>query len=684
MHVIRFLRANVFHEPNKDTHFSHTVHLYIPKQVPFEAAALHPCSWLYLEFGAKDGRYTNRFFSDGNSFLEEFLRATQSAMRGFCAIAFEGNPNMKKTLQDVRSVQGKKAHSFHVYAGIVPGRVNATEDIILQAPDDPHGKEAVRIQSIGLADAVRRLTFPMAESGRDLTTMPTAKGNNNVGTVVVRLNALESKEFFWYLELLEAWKLNGVMCERIDRLILNLQKMNLDPKSMSEQLRDKDVVRDLDALLTPPVSEMYDPKNGVSGLLTIAKDVNQRKGCRTTIHLLDEAGKLLSPSMLSDREVFYAILAGQPTFDERVGAQTESWMTVVPQDRLTIFTNKPRNSDEMLAARGRDTAVVQPHDPSLELRLPLMQSWSHLVRVRESWDRAMKNNEEIKWLALVDDDTFVFPGGMREYLSNFDHRVKFWGGSGEQARIDNGDASTFANWLREVHKKNGGKHCYLPTEDIPRDKRGSHTEYGISEVLNGRRVARKVSYMCGDTFCKRGCPAVPQGAAIVLSRALVEALRPNIEQCERDTAKLCKNCGSQRLYMCVNRYIGHARTLLTRGICRAPWKLEHRERFPFILTFHGFQRYHGMALSTGSLRGDMVELWQVGKMYEESVRKGHKSSYLVPTQKIADLIGCRSQGTYQKGECITKEGIKLNATDGKQHTPLKKDGHRLSDRKGSA
>lgn len=654
------------------------------RQPPFEAAALHPCSWLYLEFGAKNGRHLDRFFSDGNSFLEEFLRATQSAMRGFCAVAFEANPAMEKPLQQVRSVQGKKAHSFHVYAGVVPGRANATENVVLQASSNPHEEEVVAVQTIELADTVRRLTFPWEKSGEDLTTMYTARGNSNLGSVIVRFNALDVKEIYWYLDLMEASIQSGVMCERIDRLILNFQKIDLAMGNVLEQLEDKDVIREWDKLLTPPSSEAYDSKNGFAGLVAIAKEINQRRGCRTTVHLFDEAGKMLTPVLLTEREVFYAILAGQPTFDERVGAQTESWMTVVPKDRLTIFTNEPRNSDEMLAARGRDTAVVQPHDPKLEQRLPLMQSWSHLVRVRESWDRTMKHNEEIKWLALVDDDTFVFPGGMREYLSNFDHRIRIWGGSGEQARVDNGDSGTFAKWLRELHEKHGGKHCYLPTEDIPRSKRGSHVEYGISEVLNGRRVARKVSYMCGDTFCKIGCPAVPQGAAIVLSRALVEALRPHIEQCERDTAGLCKNCGSQRLYMCVNRYAQQARTLLARGICRAPWKLEHREKFPFALAFHGFQRYRGMASSTGSLRGDMLELWQLGKIYEESVQKGYKKSYLVPMQSVADLIGCHGQGTYRKGECITREGIKLSATDGRQQMLHKTDEHRSNDRKSSA
>lgn len=616
--------------------------------------------------------------------MEEFLRATQSSMRGFCALAFDGNPAMEQHLLNVRKARGRKAFRFNVYTGVLPGKVNITERVQLISPDDPASREEIQVQTIALADAVKRLTFPWHRSGAEVPHMNTPRGNGNRGAVVLRFNVENLAEPYWYLDLLEAHQSDGLMCSRVDRLIIDLRKMPLESTGGAGDIDDSNVHRAWETLTTPPVEPAYDYRNGLVGLVKIAKEVNNRSGCRTTIHLLDDSGKMLAPTLLNDREVFYAILAGQPTFDERISAQTQSWMTSVPQDRLTIFTNKPRNSEEMKAARGRETVVTQPHDPKLEKRLPLMQSWSHLVRVRESWDRTMKDNEDIKWLALVDDDTFVFPGGMREYLSKFDHRVRIWGGSGEQARIDNGDGGKFGNWLRDLNSKHGGRHCYFPSEDIPKGKRGSHVEYRISEVLNGRRVAQKVSHMCGDMFCRMGCPAVPQGAAIVLSRALVEELRPHIEECERDTSNLCKNCGSQRLYMCVNRYASEARTLLTRGICRAPWKLEHREKFPFVLTFHGFNRYHGMALSTDSLHGDMMELWQLGKRYEESVNHGVRSSYLIPMQDVANLIGCHGQGRYHGGECITPEGIKIPATDGKRKVGMKMQGQRPSDRKGSA
>ncbi len=56
-----------------------------------------------------------------------------------------------------------------------------------------------------------------------------------------------------------------------------------------------------------------------------------------------------------------------------------------------------------------------------------------------------------------------------------------------------------------------------------------------------------------------------RSATIFLSRALVETVRPFIEQCEEETSSLCKNCGSQRLYMCVNHLAAGAQTLDDEG-----------------------------------------------------------------------------------------------------------------------
>lgn len=672
-------------EPRREeSHFSHKVHTFLPRTADFDTVANRPCSWLYLEFGAKDGRHLAGFFDNGNGFLEEYLRATQSAVRAFCAIAFDPNPDMLVSLMQTRKIRAQKAAHFNVFTQYVPGSNNDTEQVRMKSVEDQSSEDTVNVRNIPLAQFIKQVTFPWDRAGQDIRAMTTAIGNGNKGNVIVRFNINDLREAYMHLDQLESKSAQGVMCQRIDRLILNFNKMRQDPNKVSGDIVDSDPIRDWELMAHIPSSEEFNPENGFEKLLELANQVNDLPGCRTTVHVFNNQGKMIVPKILSEKEVFYAILAGQPTFDERIAAQTESWMTAVPNDRLTIFTNIARNEDELKAAKGRETVVVQPHRPELEKTLSMMQSWSHLVRLRESWDRAMKDNPEIKWLALVDDDTFVFPGGLREYLSKFDSRVPFWGGSGEQARIDNGDSGKFANWLRNTSKAHGAKHCYFENEEVPKSLQGSKVEYGRSDVLNGQKVARKVSHMCSDTFCRKGCPAVPQGAAIMVSRALVEAVRPHVEECEKDTAGLCKSCGSQRLYMCVNRYTKEARTLLTRGICRAPWKLEHRESFPFALTFHGFNRYRGRFSSTKSLHGDMRELWQLGKTVEERARIGLEDSYLVSMQAVANMIGCHGQGKYIKGRCASDDGIETDAIDGKHALHEQLPGHRALDRKGSA
>lgn len=649
-----------------DDHFYRPVHVFLPPSASFDTVSQRKCSWLYVEFGAKDGRHMNGFFANGNNFLEEYLRASQSSMRAFCAIAFDPDLMMREFLHDTRRSCARRAAHVDIFTEIVPGTDHQSEELIRFKNVDSgnlYPDQAAAI-SIPLASFLKNITFDLAHSGNDVKNMVTPLGNGNRGSVILRFNQLVVREALWYLDILRAHDSQGVLCTRVDRLILDFSKISVHTDD--DQIVRRDVVRDWRKLHSfKPSHPMFSPTDDMSALIEAVSAINEIPNCRARIILFDSAGKMIQPPMLSDRNIVYAILAGQPTFNERVHAQSTTWMTAVPDDRVIIYTNVERTDNDLVAANGRAVAVVAPHRPELEQHLSMMQSWSHLVRTRETWDRVMKYDESIKWLALVDDDTFVFPGGLREYLSAFDERALIWGGSGEMARIDNGDAGKFAIWLREIHEKNGGRHCYMKTEQVPKDMTGTHTEYMISEAFNGRKLVRKVSNMCHDTFCKSGCPAVPQGAAIFVSRALVQALRPFVEQCEKDTSQLCKNCGSQRLYMCVNRYTNTSRTMLSRGICRSPWKLEHRERFPFALTFHGFNRYHGLTRSTKSFLGDMQELWTLGKRVEDEFDNGKRASYLIPMPHIANLIACHNKGRYEKGTCSGKDGHRFEANDGK-------------------
>jgi hypothetical protein len=589
----------------------------VPKQQTISRADLSPCSWLYLEVNAHDGRDLDGFFTNGNRYFEEVLRAELSPARAFCAAALESDPAHAEALLAVRADKARFTRRFNVFAGISarPG-----------APASP--------STVQLPDLVHQLTFSRAESGvAEHRRMPTALANGQNGTTIVRISGIV-EEILHYFDALDS---SGVLCDRIDRLVLNI----------TSDVRD--IMHPPHARAPSALASSSAPD--LARLVELAKGYEARAACRTRLFITDTDGVMIAPLPIKPEAVFYAVLAGAPTFNKRVDAQTGSWMQGVPLNRVALFTNVERTPEDSIAARGRDVVVAQPHDPSLEKALVKMQSWSHLVRLRESWDRFMRDDPSIKWLALVDDDTFVFPAGMREYLTMLDPRLPVWGGSAEQARIDNGDHGEFALWLRNLSVAHGGDHCYMANEEVPTDMQGVRVEILNSSVMNGRKISKKVSHMCHDNFCRKGCPAVPQGATIVVSRAMVEAIRPAVELCEAATSSLCERCGSQRLFMCVNRYVANPRTIMTRGVCRSTWKMEHRDNFLHALSYHAFDRYGHRSLSTNSIHDDMAELWNLGKVLEGSdIKPWHQT---VPMQAIGDLLGCGGSARYIKGstEC---------------------------------
>jgi len=114
-------------------HFTHNARLLpLGRQQAWDRAKLDPCSWLYFEINAGDGRHTRGFFTNGNGFLEEYLRAAQASMRGFCAVVLEADPQMAAPLTAVRSEKGSKAKRFDVFPGMVVGKINGTEEVTLR------------------------------------------------------------------------------------------------------------------------------------------------------------------------------------------------------------------------------------------------------------------------------------------------------------------------------------------------------------------------------------------------------------------------------------------------------------------------------------------------------------------------------------------------------------------------
>jgi hypothetical protein len=598
-------------------HFSRKTRFFVPRQLPVDQADLSPCSWLYLEVNALDGRDLAGFFENGNGMFEETIRAELSFARGFCAVALEPDASRSSELLAVRKNKAQFTNRFDVFPGV---SCRSTKRSLPSS--------AGLTSTVDLPTLILKLTFPLSNSSVQVPDrMAFARANGHPGSVVVRI-AGSLLELASHVDVLHG---RAVLCDRVDRLILNVTQVTRDPHQELEG-------QSLADMLT----------GGIERLIRVASQIDAYDKCRTRIFIFDKMGSLVFPKPLGSKSVLYAILAGAPTFKNRIAAQVGSWLQAVPPDRVALYTNV-WNKHHVAIAGGFDVAVVQPYKPELERTLSRMQSWSHLVRVRESWDRYMRDDSSVKWLVLADDDTFVFPAGLSEYLSLLDARVPIWGGSAEQARVDNGDHGELSMWLRNLSVSHGGKFCYLENEPMTADLASlEHRETSLTERRlfssrhgNGPSVPRK----CGDTFCGRGCPAVPQGAAIVISRALVKLLRPMIEHCEVQTSRLCERCGSQRLYMCVNKFVdANARTLMTRGVCRSPWKVEHRANFPFALTFHGFERYGQRGLSDGSIGNDMRQLWKIGAKYE------HRAPWqrMVPMQEIANLIGCPGGGRYME------------------------------------
>ncbi|GAB0491354.1 hypothetical protein MMPV_002607 [Pyropia vietnamensis] len=349
---------------------------------------------------------------------------------------------------------------------------------------------------------------------------------------------------------------------------------------------------------------------------------------------------LPSPQNLS-RSVFYAVLAGPPTFHSRVAGAVATWAAGVRRDRITFYTAAAFNPADRAVARGLPVVVASPTPPDRpgvpnEQWPERMQSWSHLVRLRLAWDRVIRDDPSIRWLALVDDDTFVYTDAVAAALACWNDKLPLWAGSGEIVRIDNGDAGPLAVHLRATHLAAGGTPCAMPGEPLYSRTRphGSHWAFG---KRNGSPPLRR----CSDTFCK-GCAPIPQGGAIFLSRTLVAALRPSIEACEESTRHLCRRCGSQRLYACVTGAVPGARSAMLRGVHRSPWRQEPKRRDLPVLSFHGFEHARGRYTATGSLKGDFARLWALRRPGGEGVTMGD----------VADDINCRHGGHWLGGHCV--------------------------------
>lgn len=350
--------------------------------------------------------------------------------------------------------------------------------------------------------------------------------------------------------------------------------------------------------------------------------------------------------------IHYAMLSGAATFASRIPAVAASWLPAFPPADVVIYTDAlpPVAALDTLPA-GVAVTVTAPSRPNAEPNLPRMSAWSHLTRLRDAWDHTLAARPEVTHLALIDDDTFVFPGALPPAVGSIKALANgsglAWGGVLELARVDNGDGrdgGVFAVALRATHVAAGGEPCTLPFEAAANLTATAASTNGTGASGGGRGGAALPSHRpraCTGIFC-RGCAHVPQGAAIVLTRGLVAALRPSAGACEAATASLCARCGSQRLFLCVHQVarLGGLAAVTTHalpGVRRDIWRRERIGGSVRAVTFHAFER--GRQSLTGIMRSDMRDLMNLVRARPGGV---------VALQDVANAVGCPAGGQWVK------------------------------------
>ncbi|GJQ13042.1 hypothetical protein GpartN1_g4833.t1 [Galdieria partita] len=327
--------------------------------------------------------------------------------------------------------------------------------------------------------------------------------------------------------------------------------------------------------------------------------------------------------------LLYLILSGQKTVESRGPAVWNTWASVLLPEDVLFFTERVDGlSDKvdiplqgLLVAYqrlpGAPIVVVRPADSSQEKNIAFFNAWSHLVRLRVAYDRILRNetkDKEHEWIVLVDDDTFLFHDRLKEYLKNFDgYREMIYMGFAEYVRIDNGDSGPLSELLRDVHVKGGNQWCTLR---------------GESGHGNG------TFEMCKDVFCKN-CPWIPQGGFIVLSRRLVEHLRPHLEACEVATKDVCTSCGSQRLYFCIQRFASESNFYPLSDIQRFPWWRSRRSDYGRPISFHGFDQ---------QIAGNFTIVPFIFERLWNLVQRANSLHKMVTYEDVANDLGCNGEG----------------------------------------
>eukprot|EP00189_Rhodosorus_marinus_P001868 CAMPEP_0113966774 /NCGR_PEP_ID=MMETSP0011_2-20120614/8506_1 /TAXON_ID=101924 /ORGANISM="Rhodosorus marinus" /LENGTH=658 /DNA_ID=CAMNT_0000979473 /DNA_START=526 /DNA_END=2502 /DNA_ORIENTATION=+ /assembly_acc=CAM_ASM_000156 len=571
------------------------------------------CPYLLVEVGVRGGGDLLDLVSSGG-ILKEFSGATGISSSQFCVEAFEAHEGYSDRLREVENILLPGLRSIKVHLQSTVANFNGEAPVVLEnvaaafrVSESVNGVTTYNSEGSTSSDRERRMS---KVSFHDLLDVLKRNGVTRYkGWSVVRVRSTFSDTGVYLRMILGDPRL----CNALDEIVM-------------------EVIHG-DSLVSQKKSDFI-PEDVESELELLADLLKSSSSCTTKVSITynrieDPAGK--------EDKIFYAVLAGAKTLNTRVCASTKTWMRSVPHSSIAIFTNTALDvHDHSFRCLGGHLGVVaSPAEPDGEKDLSAMQSWSHLVRVRLAWDLHMKDDASKQYMVLMDDDSFVFTDTLEANLAAcMSPKALHWGGALEFIRIDNGDGGRdgFGKDLREKQIRDKAENCYFPGE----------------QARNGLKP-------CNEVFCKR-CKAIPQGGFVVLTRALVEALRPHIEDCERESLDLCERCGSQRLYFCINRKLGDRGVQLSgvRGVYRKPWKAEFSSQEG--TAWHGYPvSIHGMVegssrLHKGVLENDFAELYELVRRARRRAAANAGDAY-VTVEDMNFQIVCNGMGYFRNGKC---------------------------------
>eukprot|EP00190_Bangiopsis_sp_CCMP1999_P004435 CAMPEP_0198731670 /NCGR_PEP_ID=MMETSP1475-20131203/31372_1 /TAXON_ID= ORGANISM="Unidentified sp., Strain CCMP1999" /NCGR_SAMPLE_ID=MMETSP1475 /ASSEMBLY_ACC=CAM_ASM_001111 /LENGTH=651 /DNA_ID=CAMNT_0044494665 /DNA_START=171 /DNA_END=2126 /DNA_ORIENTATION=+ len=569
------------------------------------------CPDLLVEVGVEDGDRVLEFVRNGGG-LRGYLYQKSRIPTSFCIDVFEVRSEYGESINLITESAKNEVVQIKYHPQAVVANFRGTATILVEPVDTASqsriqivdGKHIVYNWQKALSSKREQAKAAVFDLWGLIQRRRVARG----GEIIVRISSSMGDAVTYLRTFLG----DSRLCATISLIVLEVKDM---PDVLNER-----------GSYQPSSTAYYEELHVLANLLQQGGD------CRCGVEILDHMD-YIGPARVS-AGIFYAMLAGAPTFLDRVQAASKSWMRAVPQGKVAVFTNKEFKVDsDIHRTVGRHIAAVSlPAWPETEKHLNAMSAWSHLVRTRASWDLFMKGNPLLEFLVLLDDDTYTFTDSLNAVLKEcMDPKEMQWGGSTEKIRLDNGDGGIFGRSLREMHLNAGGENCTFPSE----------------APVEGVRK-------CQDVMCKH-CPPIPQGGFVVLTRKLVENLRPFIEDCEKETQILCLRCGSQRLYMCIASKLKDVISVPLRGAYRHPWR---REKHSESTEYHGYPiSIHGMRsnttyLHTGALEDDMEELFELSLKARRraSVRGGDP---FVTIEDLHHKITCNGNGYFRSGVCYS-------------------------------